>query len=152
MAAAFGLPAPREAPSLDAEARADAEEPPETSAPPPATTAEPELPPGVDVELGALMGGVTLPVSFRENHVEFDVEDADEIDRLVQLLLRHRDLRIHLTGTGVANEDILPAEQLGARRARAVMWLLSARGPSRSRFVMHGAVGDQPQVTLRLTR
>lgn len=115
---------------------------------------EPELPPGADVALRSLLAGVTLPVSFEHNTVAGQVTDSEEIDRISRLLLVHRDLRIHLTGSAISGEDLLPGgeKQLGARRARTMMWLLSGKGPSRSRFVMSGEVSDRSQVTLRLSR
>lgn len=115
---------------------------------------EQELPPGADIALRPLLAGVALPVSFEHNMVAGQVTDNAEIDRISRLLLLHRDLRIHLIGSATAGEDLLPGgeKQLGARRARRVMWLLSGKGPSRSRFVTSGEVSERSQVTLRLSR
>jgi outer membrane protein OmpA-like peptidoglycan-associated protein len=94
---------------------------------------------------------VTLPLRFGHNEVAAEVTDREALATIARLLIARRDLRIELTGSAGPGEDVLPPQRLGERRARAAMWLLSALGPSRSRFVMRGG-GREPGVRMTLVR
>ena len=103
--------------------------------------------------LRELADGVILPIDFEHNRVAPVVTDQAELQRLVDMLQRNRGLRIEIIGTAVDGEDLLLPEQFGARRARAVMWLLAGLGPSRSRFAARGApLADEARVVLRVAR
>lgn len=125
-------------------------EPPRPPSPAPShgTEAEPEL------NLAALRRGVTLPLRFNHNQVHGEIHDEERLRRIVELVQRHRELRIHLIGHGVEGETLMELPRLGRRRARSAAWEISSRGPSRSRFVMEGgeplARGGEARVELRL--
>ena len=119
----------------------------ESEAPP----ATPEAAPEDDSALSRLLAGISLPLSFEHNRVAPEITNEEELAHIIELLHQHRELDIHLTGSAVEDEDLLPMTTFGARRARAAMWEISGRGPSRSRFeISGGPVTDEPEVRLRL--
>lgn len=153
--AAAAPPQPRETPAEAASAP-----PPPTETPADAQRLSPESgPSGAPTDLDpdqitipTLRTGVILPLRFTHNRVPPEVTDEAAISRLADFLEEHRTLQIELEGTALPDEDLLETERFGARRARAAMWEIAGRGPSRSRFELSGsAETGTPRVILRVS-
>jgi poly-gamma-glutamate synthesis protein (capsule biosynthesis protein) len=109
---------------------------------------------GAAVAPTARVDDLVLPLRFGRGGVAAEVVDERALERIVAMVQARRSARVVLTGFGADGEDgadALAAERLGVRRARAAMWIVTSRGPSRSRFdVRGGEPGGEARVVLSL--
>jgi outer membrane protein OmpA-like peptidoglycan-associated protein len=136
-----------------AEARVDPVEVPAPVAPPviaddpapvaPPVTAQPE--PTPVGELTALPDELIVPVGFRAGEPEPESVDGPAIERIASLMTSERSIRVELVGHCDPSDGFTTDEPcaLGHRRAEAVQELIRAHGPSRRRFGIRAAPGDE---------
>jgi outer membrane protein OmpA-like peptidoglycan-associated protein len=77
---------------------------------------------------------VVLPITFPRNGSDPENVDTEQIRQIANLMLQDKRMKVDVVGFAGPDEDVETAERVSARRAKIAVSLLSACGPSRSRF------------------